>query len=307
MSPKLKRWTPETSPALPVFLLLVFTAAGVHASPDILARAESYFTSGEHEAGLRFLEYQLPELTDTREKTDALILLAQFSLNWSQQLEKKGARKEELLQLLMRGRTWADDAISLDPYNEKAYFWRASTLGRWGQVKGLFEALSRTREMREDLIRSVEINPSYTPSWYVLSMLYEQLPGGIISFGDPDISVSLGRKAAASQDSKAAGKEERRIGWDYYIQLARSLMKRNWDPKRRIREKGEKAAAYENAVGVFEKGSLYEGICEIESISDRKEAESILRWVVASIENRPQMKLLYEEDYAKAEELLKRF
>ena len=45
--------------------------------------------------------------------------------------------------------------------------------------------------MRE-LVEKVqnEFNADYTDSWYVLGILYNQLPGGPISFGDKDAAIT---------------------------------------------------------------------------------------------------------------------
>ena len=106
--------------------------------------------------------------------------------------ELSSADKETLLAGYARSEELARQSIDLVPTSD-GYHWLSSAIGRTGQVNGPLNSLSKAEPMR-DLIEIVQndFNADMSDSWYVLSLLYNQLPG-VISFGNKDYAISYMR------------------------------------------------------------------------------------------------------------------
>jgi tetratricopeptide (TPR) repeat protein len=114
------------------------------------------------------------------------------------------------MQIYDEGMTFADRAIEADPSNNLGYYWKASNLGRWGETRGILSSLNQAKPMRDLLEQSIERDSDHWDSYYVLGLLYARVPGGIISFGNTDYAVSLGRKARElMREEMRAGETER--------------------------------------------------------------------------------------------------
>jgi tetratricopeptide (TPR) repeat protein len=283
-------------------VVLVCLAGTVSADHPAVERAESLLEYDRLEQALDVLEEALDEAYSTPEKAELYTALSRFTLQYADSRKMAGADDDTLLALYAEGEEYGNQAIDLAPDNYEAYFWRASNAGRWGQIKGVFDALDKARQMQEDLDKAVEINPDHSLSWYALGQLYEQVPG--IAFGNDDFAVSLGRKSVDAMLAEVRRGIIDEIIYDYYTQLARHLYERNWNERRRNREYDDKRDAFRSASGVLEKHFHYEGTVNIEDMSDRDEAEEILEWTIRELEGEWNRSKKMNEDLEVARETM---
>jgi tetratricopeptide (TPR) repeat protein len=250
----------------------------------VIVKADTLYREGELQQGLRFLLHRLPSTTDDNEKSEMLWRCSRFALRIGDKIKEAGAAKEEILTAYEQGVTYAEKAIQSNPMSADAYFFRASNIGRWGQTKGIFKALEKAEEMKDTLVQAVTIDEQHSLSWYVLGMLYEQIPGGLISFGNIAFSVSLGRKSIHTMHTEIRTEKRDAVRYDYYTELAKHLYKRNWTKRFREKQQQTMLEQYNRNKATFEKNCYFEGTRDLPSISDREEAKQLLRWVIDELE-----------------------
>jgi tetratricopeptide (TPR) repeat protein len=231
-----------------------------------------------------FLLDSLEKVKDSVEKAELYWRLARVTLNLGDESEKRGLVEDKLLEIFDKGAGYASKAIELDPDNHLGYFWKSANIGRWGQIKGVLNALRQADDMRDLLKTAVTLRPDHAISFSVLGQLYEQVPGFPISFGNVDYSVSLGRKAIVLHEGQYRNGSERKLDHDYYTELAKHLYKRNWSVVRRERELKKKKEKYSSAPEILEKSFYYESTIDLKKITDREEAREILDWVISELE-----------------------
>lgn len=261
-------------------IFIIFSTFAVSASPEVVKQAELLAEDGKVGLAIGFVQESLESARTQYEEAEYYILLSRLYFIKGLLMDHRGARKGEVLKLFSEGETYANRAIHLDPYDYRAYFWRGSNAGKWGQTKGVFSALGRVEDMRDDFKKTVELNPGFSLAWFSLGQLYEQLPGGIVSFGNDDYAVSLSRKSIDVMREEIRKTDEEGLRYNYYIGLARQLHTRNWDAGKRQDELPTKRKRYHEASDVLEKHFYYEGTKRIGEISDREESKKILDWVV---------------------------
>jgi tetratricopeptide (TPR) repeat protein len=258
---------------------------------------------GSHEEARALLEADLAKAASGWEKSEIYWRLARAWLNIGDQAEDKGAKGEALLAYFAKGEELAQKGIDADPSNHLPYYWKSATGGRWGQVKGIFNALFKAKPMRDLLRQALAIRPDHADSYYVLGQLYEQVPGPPVSFGDKDWAVSLGRKAVDLREAQVTAGQEKSLVYDYYTQLASHLWERNWNAAKRQKELARKAAQYAAKTDPVEKNCYYEGTLALKNESDRQEARELLAWTLGRLEGLPSRTKADEDDLKKARDL----
>ena len=120
--------------------------------------------------------------------------LVYFSGNFS--LMQKSTNDDKI-KLFKYGYTAGLIAKELEPKRVEGYYWYAINLGSYGLVKGIFSALSNAKAGRDSLLEAAKIDPTY--QWCgplrILGRYYQEVPGGIISFGDKKIAQEYFQKA----------------------------------------------------------------------------------------------------------------
>ena len=278
--------------------ILACIAGTAFAENPAIERAEALMDRDRLEQALELLEEALEQAYSTPEKAELYTALSRFTLQYADSRKMAGADDDTLMSLYAEGEEYGNKAVDLDPDNHEAYFWRASNAGRWGQIKGVFDALDKAKEMQKDLEKAVQLNPDHSLSWYALGQLYDQVPG--IAFGNDDFAVSLGRKSVDAMLAEVRRGIIDEIIYDYYTQLARHLYERNWNERRRNREYDDKREAFRSTSGVLDKHFYYEGTLDIEDMSDRDEAEEILEWTIRELEGERNRSKKMNEDLAEA-------
>ncbi|NBX15979.1 MAG: hypothetical protein EBR09_01290 [Proteobacteria bacterium] len=108
-----------------------------------------------------------------------------------------GSNSEEKMEIFQVGVDSGDKARRAAPARVEGHYWYAVTLGGWGIAKGILNALSSAKPMREALTEAIKIDPKYhyAGPLRVRGRLYNKLPG-VISFGDNKLALEDLKKAA---------------------------------------------------------------------------------------------------------------
>jgi hypothetical protein len=240
-----------------------------------------------------------------KEKAELYWRAARETLNLGDLAEKNKQPSAALQKIFLSGQGFAQNAIDSDPSNHLGYYWKASNIGRWGQVKGILDSLFQAGPMRDLLLKDLTFNQNHADAYYVLAQLYREVPGWPLSFGNGDAAVSLGRLAVDLRASQVANGQEKWINCAFYTEFAKSLYKRNWNAATRVKEQAAKRTRYDKAKDVLEKGFSYEGIATLPNTSDREEAKSILQWAISEMERNPARTADDNDDLGEARDVLK--
>lgn len=270
----------------PALFLLISTAVFAQTA-ELLEQADELHEDEEHREVVDLLEGGLSEARNGAERAEMLWRLSRAALSIGGELEDAGASDDELLAQYEQGESYADDAIEADPENHLGYYWKSANIGRWGQTRGILNALAQAAPMRDLLARAIEIEPNHPDSYYVLGQLYAQVPGFPVSFGDTDQAVSLGRLSVDLMEEELEGGDRDEPAYDFYIQLASHLIDRGWNERRRDRRQGDKRENYQGAESPLERGFFYEGTLDIPAQDDEEEAGDVLDRVISLLESLP--------------------
>ncbi len=316
------------------FLLLLTTLS---AAFDAERSDYLFYRENDYEKDYEYLLLSLENAQSTSEKAEILWRLGRTRLTLTDEEKEKGTLSKEELLSLYGDYSASDTPSSRDTssafyyayeslqYKESApaYHWLSSAVGRCGQVHGALNSLSKAKGMKNLEVKALENFTSFTletDSWYVLSILYNSLPGGPISFGNNNYAISYMRKCLDTQDMV------NRTNGTNYLELAEQLYERNWSKAKRSKEFSSMLKSYEKEVkknsGVCEINKYYEGYLsslsspfyvtvKLEAMSDRDEALTLLQYAknlisahipyAKSILNREKM----EKELEKVEEKIK--
>lgn len=256
-------------------LVLLTAASAVALDTDAVERADALYDDDDIEGAVELLEAALPTATSGAERAEIYWRLARATLSVGDDLVAAGA-DEEALTVYERGEQYGIQAVESDPSNHLGYYWQSANIGKWGQTRGILNALFKATPMRDLLSEAITREPDHAGSYYVLGQLYAEVPG-VVSFGNDDYAVSLARKSIDLHEAELAVGETDEVEHDFYIQLASHLMQRDWNERRRTRGQADKRAAFNGTSDRLEQGWNYEGMVEIPAGTDREEAEALLR------------------------------
>ena len=251
---------------------------------ELLTRIDALHDQGRYADARQLALDSVAATPAGKDRAELYVRAARETLELGQQAEDRGTPTAEVLQICKDGEDYADKAIEADPSNDLGYYWKAANLGRWGQVKGMMNALFVTGPVRDLLSQELALNPRRSDAYSVLGQLYRMLPGWPISFGNVDAAVSLGRESVDLRVSQVRSGEERALDYSFGVELARSLYRRNWSIETRQKEQENKKARYQSAATPLERGFAYEGLVTLPALSDRQEALLIVRQTVSQME-----------------------
>ena len=265
-----------------------------------------FYNVHDYQTDKAYLEKSLNQAADNNEKAEILWRLSRNVLTLTDDIEKTSENKQARLDGYEKAQELAQQSVDLvESYN--AYHWLASAIGRIGQVNGPLNSLSKAKQMRA-LVEKVQndFNADYTDSWYVLGILYNQLPGGI-SFGDKDFAISYMRRCVDTQDNV------NRNNLTNYLELAQQLVDRDWSASKRAKEFDKMQKKYNAETVPTEKMKYYEGkdgkngkpfysTVTQDKISDKQEAVMILKYALAFYEKTP---VKFDSDASKLDEINK--
>jgi tetratricopeptide (TPR) repeat protein len=283
---------------------LIIVPLGLADFQATLDRIDGLHQAEDYEQTRSLIESSIAQARSNAEKAELYWRLARAWLNLGDQAEDSGIVDEELLAYFERGEAEAQRAIDADPDNHLGYYWKSANIGRWGQIKGILNALFKAKPMRDLLQQAVASEPEHADSYYVLGQLYEQVPGFPVSFGDKDHAVSLGRKSLDLHEQQVQAGIEEEINYDFYTETAKHLWERDYSAARRTREQGRKRSKYSSASDPMEKGFYYEAVVSLKDMSDREEALELITWVIQELERLPHRTDSQEDDLKEAKEVL---
>lgn len=263
-------------------LILTIAAPAFALDTEAIERADALYEDDETEAALDLLEDALPTARTGAERAEVYWRLSRATLVVGDDLVAAGA-DDEALTVYEQGEQYGIQAVEADPSNHLGYYWQSANIGKWGQTRGILNALFKATPMRDLLSEAITREPDHAGSYYVLGQLYAEVPG-VISFGNDDYAVSLARKSIDLHEAELASGEADEVEHDFYIQLASHLIQRDWNERRRTRGQSDKRTAYGRTDDRLEQGWHYEGTVEIPDVTDREEAESLLRDMIRRLE-----------------------
>ncbi len=272
---------------------------------DTVLQAEDLHTEGKYTEAKALLLDAAQATDDGAEKAELYWRASRETIELGNQAEKEKKPTDAVLGLFVEAEGYADKAIAANPQNDLGYFWKSASIGRWGQVKGVFNALSKAEPIRNLLLKVLAINPERADAYFVLGELYREVPGWPLSFGNTDFAVSLGREAVDLNAAQVQAGMAKNVSYEFIIELAKTLRNRNWSAQNRLSEQKAKAAKYAAAKDVFEKGCLYEATVTLKNESDRQEAKEILQNVIAEMSQLPDLDAGQVKDLQTAKDLLK--
>lgn len=283
-------------------LVIIIAVSGIVTAQTVLDRIDDLHERERYEECVTIINDTLKGSATATEKAELYWRLARATLQVGDDLEASGAPVNLLLEKYQEGERYADMAIEADPKNHLGYYFKSANIGRWGQTKGILNSLFKAKPMRDLLSTALTLNTGHGDTYYVLGMLYEQVPGKPLSFGNADYAVSLGRKSIDANLAELANGTIDEEKYVYHLELARHLYARGWDIDKREKERAKKASRYESERDVVEKAFNYEGIVDIPRMSDRQEAVELLKWFIAKLESLPTLDGGDREDLAEAKE-----
>ena len=292
-----------------LILVVLFLSVSLFAVNAKMAEADTLHEDAAYEAEFKLLEDELASAGNNNDKSEVLWRMSRAALAITDQLERDGASKDELLSEFKIAWDYATKSLSYNENNYNAYYWRAANIGRWGQTKGILDSLFKAGDMRDDLERAVNSNPNHGDSYHVLGMLYDSVPG-IVSFGNKAYAVSLARKAVDNQDEP-----DRPYDYAYYLELSKHLWNRKWKESKRISEQKKEKGKFDSKSSQMEKNWFYDGLIDlskataysssgIKNMSDREEAVIILDWLLVELNKIADKKPGDFDDIEEAKELL---
>ena len=234
-----------------ITLLMLLAAATAFAAFDAQKSDDLFYHEEAFEEDRDYLLSALESAESDSERAAILWRLSRTTLYITDGIDKDD--KDARIAGYEESEAYADQSIAIEE-TPNAYHWKASAIGRIGQVNGPLNSLSKAKPMRS-LIEKVqnEFNADMSDAWYVISLLYDQLPGAPISFGDDDTAISYIRRCIDTQDNV------NRLNLTNYLELAHQLYDRDWSASKRAKELDKMQAKYAEETVPTEKMKYYEG------------------------------------------------
>jgi tetratricopeptide (TPR) repeat protein len=289
---------------LTALLLVVPLAFASADASNVIAEADMMHNQGTYADAVKLVLGSVAGAA-AKEQAELYWRAARETLEMGDVAAKAGKPQDDVLSIFVEGEGYADKAIAADPQNDLGYYWKSANIGRWGQVKGVLNALMKAQPMKDLLVKELSLNPDRTDPYYVLGELYRELPGWPVSFGNVDAAVSLGRKAVDMRQAQLESGAEKELVYNFSTELAKTLFKRNWSASNRVAEQKNKAAKLASAAAPLDKGSLYEATITLKNMSDRDEARALVQSVVSELEKAGTLTAPEKKDLGKAKDVLK--
>ncbi|MFW6252687.1 MAG: hypothetical protein ACOC4F_02040 [bacterium] len=288
-----------------VLTLLAFTATPLLAIDDLLERIDEASTDERYDDERSLLDEAEASASTARERAEVYWRMARMTLVLVDRDRARGdTSDDELVARLEDGEALAAEAIEADPSLAEGHFWMAANMGRRGQVRGVLNSLFMAGDVRDYAQAAISRDEDLAEAYHLLGILYRELPGGIISFGDAGRAVSLGRRAVDLNREAFENDEADEIYYQYQIELAQSLWARDWNARRRGRAHRELQSEYRSASTALDRAFTYEGARDLPSGSDRDEAVAMIEDVISSLESLRSPTQAQRDYLAEAQELL---
>jgi len=291
-----------------LLMMVLFISITVFADiTDLVAAIDKLHIEYKHQEAVSLIENSLSKATTAKEKAELYWRLSRALLFLGDVAEEAKKAKTDVLAIFIKAEEAAEQTIQFDPANPNGYYWKSSSMGRWGQVKGVMDSLAKAEPMHKLLEKTINIDTEYCKAFQVLAMLYEALPGWPISFGNIDYSVSLSRKALDLHRKEVAAGKKDRIDYTYYKELAVELYKRNANAATRSKAQQKIIDKYSNTKDVLKKNFYFEAAVAIPNQSDREEAVILIQSAINALEKKSDKSKYEEKDLLKCKDILKKW
>ncbi len=274
-------------------LVLTLLVTGALVAAVDTARADALYEIDSFTQAESLLEEQLAQVNNNADRAQILWRLARLQVSLGDELDEDD--KDGRFAFYEKGEQYALQSIEAGTSWE-GYLWKCSNIGRWGQTKGPLNALGKAKGMLKDLttiVNTLNVLDS-SETWYVLSSLYDELPGGFISFGNKEWAVSYMRMAMDTIPNHL-------FYPGHYQKLAEELYARNWSTSKRSKEMRSMEKDWKKASSNLEKYRYYEGkdggktkpfysSVTLDRMSDRQEAVMVLSYALAKANMLGQLK-----------------
>ena len=235
---------------LALVTLMMFLVSSIFAAFDPAVSDDLFYHQEAFDEDMEYLLSAYSEAGSDSERAAILWRLSRTNLYLTDAIPED--QKEERISGYEESEAYADESLAIEETAD-GYHWKASAIGRIGQVNGPLNSLSKAKPMRA-LIEKVQndFNADMSDAWYVLSLLYNQLPGGI-SFGNDNYAISYIRRCIDTQDNI------NRLNLTNYLELAEQLHARGWNASKRAKELDKMQDKYNAETVPTEKMKFYEG------------------------------------------------
>ncbi len=266
-----------------VLILMLFSLAALSAAFDPTVSDGLFYGRNDYEADRAYLEKALSE-DDGTDRAAILWRLSRTTLYLTDGIDR--GDKDACIAGYSESESYADQSLAIEETAD-GYHWKASAIGRIGQVNGPLNSLSKAKPMLR-LCEKVQndFNADMSDCWYVMGLLYNQLPGAPISFGNDNYAISYMRRCLDTQDNV------NRLNLTNYLELAEQLADRNWNAEKRAKELDKMKKDYDKNTVPTEKMKFYEGqngrngkpfysTVELGQFSDAQEAVMLCQYALA--------------------------
>lgn len=265
-------------------LMLIVALGAVFAAFDPAYSDKLFYQQDGSQEDLAYLEKALSESKGDAEKAEILWRMARDYIDITDDIEE--SQKQKRLDGYNQAEAYADQSLALKETAD-GYHWKSSAIGRVGQVNGPLNSLSKAKPMLQ-LVEKVQndFQADMSDAWYVLGLLYNQLPGSPISFGNNNYAISYMRRSIDTRDTV------NRINLTLFLELSDQLYDRNWKADKRAKEIDKMKKSYDKESVPTEKMKFYEGkdgkngkpfysAATLSEMSDREEAVMLLQYAIA--------------------------
>lgn len=85
--------------------------------------------------------------------------------------------KKSRLACLTRAQGFLEKAVALDGSDPEAHYWLGVSVGRQGELRGIFKSLKLVKVMKKEMESVLAIDPNHGGAHHVLGEMYKQMPG----------------------------------------------------------------------------------------------------------------------------------
>ncbi len=286
-------------------LVVALAAVPGFAFDSLIDDADEAHRDERYEASMELLDEAYAAASFNFQRAEVAWRRARTNLSMvDRDLAAEEISDSEAIERLEQGEQYAENAVAYHDRLAEGWFWHAANKGRRGQVRGVLNSLFMASDVRDLAMEAIERDEDMTEPYFLLGVMYRELPGGLISFGDDQKAVSLARLAVDRHEEDRAQGEVEDVWYNYYTELAHNLYERNWNESRRNRRQSGIRSDYEDADDNIERAFNYEGTISLPDGSDRDEAMDIINWVISEIQALDSPTQGQLDDLAEAEELL---
>ena len=233
----------------------------------------------------------LPQAAPGPEKAEVLWRLSRVTLMLGDQAADKTAKR----QLFGEGIRYADQAILEDPTNEQCYMWHCANLGRECMTHGFADQAKSVPAMQKDFVKILDGlgKTRCSEAWQGMAELYWKHP-----LKSKESAINFSRRAAYTIPP-----DELRLS--AYLLLARQLYERNWSADKRSAQAAAHTGKFATQKSNIDKFANYDGSSDrmpwlsgaIGEVSDREEADLVIRYALALYAACPDPAPIDKNDY----------